>query len=57
MVPGVWPLDLATPALSNKITGRPAASPSVTRGSQLSMPPRKCWMNTSGVPASDPNWR
>jgi hypothetical protein len=32
--PGVWPLELATPVLSNRMTGRFAAGPSVTAGSQ-----------------------
>src|SRR3546814_6334811 len=35
-------------------TERPWAKPSVTRGSQLSSPPRKCWKKRSGVPLSAP---
>src|SRR5262249_60038681 len=57
MVSGVSPLELAIPALLNRMTGRLAASPSVTAGSQWSRPPRKCCRNSSGVPASVPNRR
>src|SRR5260370_40352382 len=56
-VSGVWPPELATPVLLNRMTGRFAASPSVTAGSQLSMPLRKCWRNTTGVPVSAPKRR
>jgi len=53
----VSPLEPATPALSNKITGRLAANPSVTAGSQWSIPARKCGMKTKGTPMSCPNRR
>src|SRR5438105_184457 len=37
------------------MTGRSFARPSVTSGSQLSRPPRKCCRNTIGVPLVAPN--
>src|SRR5262249_55852932 len=49
------PSELATPALLNRMTGRSFARPSVTLGSQLSSPPRKCCKNTTGVPVLAPN--
>src|SRR5262249_37622959 len=49
------PPELATPALLNRMTGRSIAKPSVTLGSQLSSPPRKCCRNTTGVPVAAPN--
>src|SRR5437762_13855608 len=49
------PSELATPALLKRITGRSFARPSVTLGSQLSRPPRKCCRNTTGVPLVAPN--
>src|SRR5215468_10243303 len=49
------PPELATPALLNRTTGRSFAKPSVTLGSQLSSPPRKCCRNTTGVPVAAPN--
>src|SRR5438045_9756522 len=49
------PPELATPALSKRTTGRSFARPSVTLGSQLSRPPRKCCRNTTGIPLAVPN--
>src|SRR5262249_12623104 len=44
-----------TPALLNRMTGRSFASPSVTLGSQLSRPPRKCCRKMTGVPVAAPS--
>ncbi len=51
-VSGVLPVVAATPALSNVITRRSAASASMRAGSQLSRLPRKCCSRTSGTALS-----
>ena len=53
-VSGVVPVERPTPALSNVMTRRPAASASISAGSQLSRFPRKCWSKTSGAAPAPP---
>src|SRR5258705_1060229 len=48
-VVGTSPELLEMPALSNRITSRIAARPSVTSGSQWSIVPVKCMLKTSGT--------
>src|ERR1700677_646196 len=47
---GTSPELLETPALSNRMTSRSSATPSVTAGSQWSIVPIKCMLKTSGAP-------
>ena len=54
---GTLPLVLEMPALSNRITSRVAARPSVTSGSQWSIVPVKCMLKTSGTPPDLPKRR
>src|ERR1700728_18922 len=54
---GTVPLDRPTPAFSNRITSRPAASGSVTAGSQLSSVPVKCCRHRSGSFDPEPKRR
>jgi hypothetical protein len=56
-LPGTWPELDDTPALSNRITSRFRAKPSVTAGSQWSMVPIKCMLKTSGTPPRLPKRR
>ena len=53
-VVGTSPELLEMPALSNRITSRVTARPSVTSGSQWSIVPVKCWLKTSGTPPDLP---
>ncbi len=57
MLAGVSPELAPTPALSNRITSRSCASPSVTAGSQWSMVPRKWMFMTIGRPPVLPKRR
>ena len=56
-VAGVSPELAPMPALSNKITSRRCANPSVTAGSQWSMVPRKWMFMTIGTPPALPKRR
>src|SRR3984893_8415993 len=56
-VSGTSPELLETPALSNRMTSRSLAKPSVTAGSQWSIVPMKCWLKTSGTPPVLPKRR
>ena len=51
------PDDEAMPRPLNRMTSRPSAKPSVSRGSQWSKPPRKCGTKKSGTPDGLPHRR
>ncbi len=56
-VPTMVPVLRPTPALSNRMISRPAASASLMAGSKLSRLPMLCWLKTNGVPAGVPKRR
>ncbi|KAF0649348.1 hypothetical protein K701_13425 [Streptomyces fradiae ATCC 10745 = DSM 40063] len=57
IVSGVEPPDAPTPRLSMVITGRRAASPSTTRGPQLSRTADRWLRRIRGMPSSGPSRR
>ena len=54
---GVVPSDAPTPRLSNAMTWRLAAMPSMTRGPQPSITAVQWRRKTTGTPAGTPTWR